>query len=286
MSSERSENFLRSYPTVRAFLVGSFSGSVSTVLLQPLDVVKTRLQNTSSLIKRQNELFGMFSTFSKIVQQEHFRGLWRGTIPSLTRSIPGVGIYFCSLEYMKTHFLSNEIATPIESIIMGVVARTTAEVILIPFSVVKTRIESGVYSYSTIVSALKEIYRVEGFRGMTRGMLPSLFRDAPFSGLYIMFYTQAKRAVSNDMLNSTYGVPLHFSCAATASILATLLTQPPDVIKTTMQIHPDKFQGIWSIIIHIKAKYGVLGYFKGTLPRMLRRSLVAGISWTIYEKCI
>ncbi|KAG5888297.1 hypothetical protein JTB14_006682 [Gonioctena quinquepunctata] len=213
MSSERSENFLRSYPTVRAFLVGSFSGSVSTVLLQPLDVVKTRLQNTSSLIKRQNELF-----------EDYGEG---------------------------------------------------------PF-----QIESGVYSYSTIVSALKEIYRVEGFRGMTRGMLPSLFRDAPFSGLYIMFYTQAKRAVSNDMLNSTYGVPLHFSCAATASILATLLTQPPDVIKTTMQIHPDKFQGIWSIIIHIKAKYGVLGYFKGTLPRMLRRSLVAGISWTIYEKCI
>lgn len=55
------------------------------------------------------------------------------------------------------------------------------------------RYESGVYGYSGVGSALKEIYRTEGLRGMTCGLIPTLFRDAPFSGLYFMFYTQSKQ---------------------------------------------------------------------------------------------
>lgn len=66
---------------------------------------------------------------------------------------------------------------------------------LIPITVVKTRYESGVYGYSSLSSALREIYRNEGLRGMTCGLIPTLFRDAPFSGLYLMFYTSAKGVV-------------------------------------------------------------------------------------------
>lgn len=68
-------------------------------------------------------------------------------------------------------------------------------VVLIPITVVKTRFESGVYGYNSLGSALKEIYRTEGLRGMTCGLVPTLFRDAPFSGLYFMFYTQTKQII-------------------------------------------------------------------------------------------
>lgn len=57
------------------------------------------------------------------------------------------------------------------------------------------RFESGVYDYTSMVSALKQIYRTEGIRGMTCGLVPTLFRDAPFSGLYLMFYSQSKELI-------------------------------------------------------------------------------------------
>lgn len=40
------------YPILRAFLAGSFSGTFSTVLFQPLDLLKTRLQNPSTAVLR------------------------------------------------------------------------------------------------------------------------------------------------------------------------------------------------------------------------------------------
>ena len=37
------DNYIQS-PLLKSFLVGTFSGTCSTVLFQPLDLVKTRLQ--------------------------------------------------------------------------------------------------------------------------------------------------------------------------------------------------------------------------------------------------
>lgn len=57
------------------------------------------------------------------------------------------------------------------------------------------RYESGVYKYNSLGGALKAIYRAEGLRGLSCGLGPTLARDAPFSGLYLMFYTQSKQSV-------------------------------------------------------------------------------------------
>lgn len=57
------------------------------------------------------------------------------------------------------------------------------------------RYESGVYKYDSVSGALRAIYKAEGIRGLSCGLGPTLARDAPFSGLYLMFYTQTKQAV-------------------------------------------------------------------------------------------
>lgn len=155
---------------------------------------------------------------------------------------------------------------------------------LIPVTVVKTRFESGVYNYNGVSTALKEIYKTEGLKGMTCGLIPTLFRDAPFSGLYLMFYTQCKGILPEELLSSPYASPLHFTCGVTAGILASVVTQPADVLKTKMQLYPSKFNGLWSVIVYVHGKYGMRGYFKGMVPRMLRRTLMAAMAWTVYER--
>lgn len=54
-------------------------------------------------------------------------------------------------------------------------------------------LQSGKYGYGSVYGALRNIYRTEGARGLYSGLTATLLRDAPFSGIYLMFYTQTKK---------------------------------------------------------------------------------------------
>lgn len=81
-------------------------------------------------------------------------------------------------------------------------------------------------------------------------------------------------------------VTINFSCGILAGLMASMVTQPADVIKTKMQLYPNEFNGIYHATLFIYRKYGVLGYFKGVVPRMLRRTLMTAMAWTVYEQVI
>lgn len=279
------------HPVFKAFLAGSFSGTFSTILFQPLDLVKTRLQNPSQHVATATVNGriqpGMITIFANIVRQEHVAGLWRGMVPSIARCVPGVGLYFSSLHWLKAKLgkTKDQDLGAMEAVALGVIARTMSGVALIPITVIKTRYESGVYKYDSLGGALKAIYKAEGIRGLSCGLGPTLARDAPFSGLYLMFYTQAKQSVPKEWLKtqSTASV-IHFSCGIFAGIAASLATNPADVLKTKMQLYPDKFPSAFSAALYVHQTYGMKGFFKGAVPRMLRRTLMAAMAWTVFEQ--
>ncbi|XP_071443567.1 mitochondrial glycine transporter B-like [Hetaerina americana] len=285
-----SSNFLMdliaNYPLVKSFLAGSFSGTFSTIVFQPLDLVKTRLQTPVNASIGTNQSASMITIFGKILEKDHLPGLWKGITPSIARVIPGVGLYFSSLHWLRSFTTKGYESEPgaFEAVVLGMAARSISGICLIPMTVIKTRFESGVYQYGGVAQAFKTIYRNEGVRGLSCGLLPTLFRDAPFSGLYLMFYTQTKSAIPADWMNSNANAPIHFSCGVVAGLLASFVTQPADVLKTKMQLYPEKFNGIMDVIFYVHKKYGMKGYFKGLAPRMLRRTLMAAMAWTIYEQ--
>jgi len=191
-------------PVMKAFLAGSFSGTCSTVLFQPLDLVKTRIQNhqqninaisnneTSSGAVTLNKKPGMFQIARHVLATERLPGLWRGIMPSITRTVPGVGLYFGSLHWLKSGF-GDQKPSAIQCVCLGMTARSFAATVMIPITVIKTRFESGQFNYTRMSSALLQIYKNEGIRGLSCGLLPTIVRDAPYSGLYLMFYTQLKQ---------------------------------------------------------------------------------------------
>lgn len=281
------KEFINESPVIKAFLAGSLSGTCSTVLFQPLDLVKTRLQNASvtpvTTRAGPTTTIGMLEVLSGILQKEQLFGLWKGMTPSLTRCVPGVGLYFASMHWMSTNLVNGR-PKPLESMAIGIAARSISGICLIPITVIKTRVESGEYVYRSIGQALKVIYRNEGARGLTCGLLPTLFRDAPFSGLYLMFYSQIKQNLPQEIFKGDLAAPAHFSCGIVAGLLASLVTQPADVIKTKMQLYPGTYKSILHVILFIQKKHGFQGYFIGLVPRMLRRTLMAAMAWTLYEQ--
>ncbi|OXA55260.1 mitochondrial glycine transporter A [Folsomia candida] len=286
------------HPIFKSFLIGSVSGTCSTVLFQPLDLLKTRLQQAPSPAQLRSfsptvpfsaatTPISMVSIVSQILRNENLFSLWRGMTPSLTRCVPGVGLYFATIHGLKGAFNITGEPTAMESLLLGMTGRSFSGVLMIPFTVIKTRFESKVYQYSSIREAWRCIYAQEGVRGLTCGLVPTLLRDAPFSGLYLMMYTSTKKAIGPEwMSDPTFGPYVRFSAGIVAGVGASLVTQPFDVIKTKMQLYPDKFTSVRHVVPYVFQRYGIQGYFKGIMPRMIRRTLIAAMSWTLYEQLI
>ncbi|XP_054168047.1 LOW QUALITY PROTEIN: mitochondrial glycine transporter-like [Oppia nitens] len=298
-TQKRITELLSGHPTLKSFLAGSISGTVSTVLFQPFDLVKTRIQNANLLTATTSTSSSVATNrliplVNQVLKEEQLLGLWRGTVPSLVKCVPGIGLYFCSLDYLKTQFCKNSNGvqcqpSAIEAVSFGLIARSFAGFVLIPVTVVKTRYESGVFAYGSLGQALRHTYVSEGARGLVCGLVPTLMRDAPFSGLYYMFYSQLKQVVvmssSSSSSNNTCISPvLNFTIGLNAGLLASIVTHPMDVVKTRMQLYPRQFSSLMSTLMLIMHERGVKGYFSGLLPRMIRRTLVASMTWTVYEQ--
>ncbi|XP_037985229.1 mitochondrial glycine transporter isoform X2 [Motacilla alba alba] len=293
------------HPVLKAFVCGSISGTCSTLLFQPLDLLKTRLQTLQPAVNGSGRA-GMVTLLFRVVRTESILGLWKGVSPSFARCIPGVGIYFSTLYMMKQKFLADRSPTALESVFLGAAARAVSGICMLPVTVVKTRYEgvcraprpvpgtwmtdlclllqSGRFGYGSVYGALKSIYQTEGARGMFSGLTATLLRDAPFSGIYLMFYTQTKNLTPQDQLDPVLMPLLNFGCGIFAGILASLATQPADVIKTHMQLSPQKYHRTSQAIAFIYKDFGLVGFFRGGVPRLLRRTLMAAMAWTVYEQ--
>jgi len=255
-------------PVTKAFLAGSFSGCCSTLLFQPLDLVKTRQQSLSS----SSSMVGVVRT---ILTTDRIVGLWKGVVPSVCRTVPGVGIYFSSMQWMRSSL--PEPPSHLQSVFIGASARTIAASTLIPFTVLKTRLESDRFHYRGLTSAVSSILREEGPRGLCRGLFPTLVRDVPFSALYLASYEALKSCTSSSN---------HCVSALGAGLVASLLTQPADVVKTRMQLCSRECPKLRETILGLYRERGVGAFSVGLAPRMLRRTVMAAMAWTVYERML
>lgn len=269
---------------VNAFVAGAFSGTCSTILFQPLDLVKTRLQSQTYGMEKGLKTVGMFNTFTSVVRTNQLRGLWRGLVPSLTRTVPGVGMYFCSLHSLKKSLFSEKEPKAWQTVLLGATARTISGIATLPVTVVKTRYESGQFQYRSVLQALSSIWKTEGGRGLYSGLAATIVRDAPFSGLYLMFFTETKKLVRNGLGKEQLTPSQTFICGVIGGCLASVVTQPADVVKTKVQLYPMLYSGNTDAVISIVKSDGITGMFRGVVPRTLRRTLMAAMAWTVYEE--
>ena len=147
----------------------------------------------------------------------------------------------------------------------GASSRSIAGTLLIPVTVIKTRVESGLFQYGSVREALAHIRRQEGVRGLSAGLLPTLARDAPFSGLYLMFYSGLKDFFllrSGSSSSSSL-----FLCGVTAGSLSCWVTHPADVVKTRVQLYTKV--GLLQAVEAVWRSEGARGFFAGFVPRMV-----------------
>ncbi|RDL42019.1 Solute carrier family 25 member 38-like protein [Venustampulla echinocandica] len=294
------------------FAAGLGSGVLSAVLLQPADLLKTRVQQSghSSLLVTIREI----SKSSTSVLS-----FWRGTLPSALRTGFGSAIYFTTLNTLRQHVAKSNLlvsmgaldkngrpshssALPklsnLANLTTGAIARAGAGFILMPMTVLKVRYESNLFAYKSMAGATKDILRTEGLKGFFVGFGATAIRDAPYAGLYVLFYEQLKKRLSlltqkvpipgessHGMKGST-SASINFGSGILAAALATAITNPFDAIKTRLQLEPRKYINTLQAGKLMIRNDGLKSLFDGLGLRMSRKAMSSALAWTLYEELI
>ncbi|KIW13690.1 hypothetical protein PV08_08881 [Exophiala spinifera] len=324
-SSNSSSSGKRAHPYFH-FLAGLTSGVSSAVLLQPADLLKTRVQQSRSS--------SLVPVLKSILSGPHpVAALWRGTLPSALRTGFGSALYFTSLSSLRQvlanatpaaagndgHSGNSTSSIPVrksssvlpklsnaQNLITGASARVFAGFVLMPVTVIKVRYESDLYAYKSIASASRSIYASEGLKGFFSGFGATAVRDAPYAGLYVVFYEACKTRLNKLLSSSSPGSGAavdvsdgrgrHASFASSATInassgvlaagLATSFTNPFDAVKTRLQLMPGKYRNMAHAVRTMLKEDGVKSFFDGLALRMGRKALSSALAWTVYEELI
>ncbi|CAF1303251.1 unnamed protein product [Rotaria sordida] len=323
-------------PSIKIYqqIVASGSGAVLTaVFMTPFDVIKVRLQSqTSNAVRHYStkiphlstksisstllssttscrhytthhqivKYTGTLDTLSKIVRIEGFRVLWSGLTPALCASIPTVIIYFTS--YMKAKQLlgyNERSPNPILPVIAGACSRIVAVTAVSPFELIRTKMQSEKVPNRQLFHLFRTSLAEEGPRVLWKGLLPTIWRDIPFSMIYWFNYETFRAYAVRS--NRTVDAYTTFFCGALAGSLAATLTTPADVVKTFRQIElgRSKYSSVdgcncsskrinqstrtLSILLHILQVEGPKGLFAGLVPRLLKVAPACAIMITSFE---
>jgi len=80
--------------------IGGFSGAIGASLVWPLNMLRTRLQ-TSGTVLNQQQYTGIMDVARRTVSEEGWRGLFKGIAPNLIKVIPSVAITYTVWEKAK-----------------------------------------------------------------------------------------------------------------------------------------------------------------------------------------
>lgn len=200
-------------------LSGSFSRIISATFVTPLELIRTRMQFKGI----EHGKFGIVSAeLWRSVQSEGFKTLLRGLQPTLWRDVPFSAIYWTILEPTKRFIMkrlklisntkdsTSDLANTFVSFGCGAFAGAIAAALTTPFDVAKTRQQtllnrtklspSSLNKISKCPSStwlqLKEIWREERWKGLTKGMGPRVAKVAPACAIMIGSYEFGKAMFS------------------------------------------------------------------------------------------
>ena len=274
------------------------------------------------------------------------RGLWRGTVPSALRTGFGSAVYFTSLNAVRQQaarvpFLAVETTattaeaaaaassryypssssssssslvrlSPTGNLLAGAGARTFAGLLLMPLTVIKVRYESSLYAYGSLAHAARDIYATGGgARGFFAGFGATAIRDAPYAGLYVLFYEAAKKRLSalygaaaaadetsggggegggrrppGSSMAVSRAATINFTSGLLAATTCSVISNPFDAVKTRIQLRPAQYRNIAHAAARMLREEGPRSFFDGLALRMSRKAMSSALAWTVYEELI
>jgi len=220
---------------------------------------------------------GMLSTIMSISRTEGPRALYSGLAPGLQRQMCFASVRIGLYDAVKQKYTNLLQVDPNQKnihvrILAGITTGGAAVLVAQPTDVVKVRMQAsgGKPRYASSMAAYRTIGLQEGVRGLWKGTVPNVSRNAIVNCTELVSYDLIKEAlVSNNLLQD--GIRCHFLSAVGAGFFTTLFASPVDVLKTRfMNSRPGQYKGVVDCGATMYREGGFRTFYKGAVPAFLR----------------
>uniref|UniRef100_A0A8C3QF84 Uncoupling protein 3 n=1 Tax=Cyanoderma ruficeps TaxID=181631 RepID=A0A8C3QF84_9PASS len=256
---------------------------------------EARIPRTISCV----EYRGVLGTLSTMVRTEGARSLYNGLAAGLQRQMSfasiRIGLYDSVKQLYTPKGAESECPGMATRLLAGCTTGAVAVACAQPTDVVKVRFQASrtlsdsARRYSGTVDAYRTIAREEGIRGLWRGTLPNIARNAIINCGELVTYDLLKDALLRHPTRGSSpppdNVPCHFVAAFGAGFCATVVASPVDVVKTRyMNASPGQYRNALSCLLALLTQDGPAGLYKGFVPSFLRLGSWNVVMFVSYEQ--
>ncbi|XP_040595233.1 mitochondrial carrier protein SCaMC-3L isoform X3 [Mesocricetus auratus] len=184
-------------------MAGSLAVAISQTLINPMEVLKTRLT-----LRLTGQYKGLLDCAMQILEREGTQALYRGYLPNMLGIIP----YACTdlAVYELLRFLWQksgwDMTDPsgLVNLLSVTLSSTSGQMASYPLTLVRTRMQAQdtlVGSNPTMLGVFGQILSQQGWPGLYRGMTPTLLKVVPAGGISYLVYDVMKKTLGVQVLS-------------------------------------------------------------------------------------
>lgn len=273
---------------VAEFVAGCMGGFAQVMIGQPFDIVKVRLQTQKP---GETTYTGAVDCFKKIIQNEGgVKSLWRGSLPPLIGVGAATSIQFGVNENTKAvmqEITKTKDLSMFHLAICGAIAGLANSVVSTSAEHIRIRMQSqGTMAnppYSSSIDCAKKIFNQYGFKGVYKGGIATLWREAFAYATYFSVYDWTLRKSSAGEKPSI----LKICCSgALAGVCFWTVVFPIDVVKTKIQTDNfanPQYKGVIDCFSQTYKSQGLGGFWRGYIPCLMRAVPANMGTFLVYE---
>lgn len=256
---------------------GAAAGCLSRTLTAPFDRIRLLMMTS---VKQM----GIANAYSVAVSPPRgVVGLWTGNGVNCLKIGPEMAIKLVAFDLLKNSIAADPgNITPAERLFAGGTAGALAEFCIYPMDVLRTRLATApTGTYSGIANCFWSVYRSGGTTALYAGLAPSIMGIIPYAAIDLSINSMLQDLAASRLMRKEkeVSVPLLLGCGMASSATATILTFPLNVVRTQAQATGAPFS---HVVRSVKSE-GILGFFRGLMPCLLKVMPATSISYAAYE---
>ncbi|KAK6353356.1 hypothetical protein TWF696_005324 [Orbilia brochopaga] len=159
----------------------------------------------------------------------------------------------------------------------------------------ETALATGLRHFRETFQLLNEVYKLEGWRALFKGLGPNLIGVVPARSINFWTYGNGKQILADNFNNGQEATWIHLSAAITAGIVTGTATNPIWLVKTRLQLDKDnalakdgttstrQYRNSWDCIKQTVRHEGIRGLYKGLSASYLGVT-ESTLQWVLYEQ--